>query len=193
MIIFPYSFFFFFCEHVLWRESFLSKDILDLFLNSVCIVVVPISWLKYLAYFPMNTYICIIGTLSLDLENFGDCILNLPSPTAMWWQNLGQFSLCFVPHFLTWWGNAWCLTWQFWEGKCPLPSFKPLMSSLGRTDWSFRCLSVAMMVCCRACLKESVARSAESACLLWYLKETLEKVAAGKAVSSRIFWALFWW
>lgn len=35
--------------------------------------------------------------------------------------------------------------------------------------------------------EESVARSAESACLLWYLKETLETVAAGKAVSSRIF------
>lgn len=35
--------------------------------------------------------------------------------------------------------------------------------------------------------EESVARRAESACLLWYLKETLETVAAGKAVSSRIF------
>lgn len=35
--------------------------------------------------------------------------------------------------------------------------------------------------------EESVTGSAESACLIWYLKETLETLATGKAVSSRIF------
>ena len=58
---FCFCFCFVFFEHGLWRESCLSKDILVLFIPklSVCIMVIHVSWLKYLAWLSPSEHFCL--------------------------------------------------------------------------------------------------------------------------------------